>query len=93
MVFALVAGVDEAVGALVVQLHQHAHGAPLGPPEGAELQVLVPGQREEGVAAVHQVAGHEGVRVRDGGQRVGGGAGDEADHKEDLGVKSGEELL
>ena len=43
VVFALVAGVDEAVLALVVQLHQHAHGAPPGPPEGAELQVFVPG--------------------------------------------------
>jgi len=44
VVFTLIAGVDEAVLALVVQLHQHAHGAPLGPPERAELQVLVPGE-------------------------------------------------
>lgn len=44
VVFTLVAGIDEAVLALVVELHQHTHGAPLGPPERAELQVLVSGQ-------------------------------------------------
>lgn len=32
VVLTLIAGVDEAVLALVVQLHQHTHGAPLGPP-------------------------------------------------------------
>lgn len=82
--FALVAGVHEAVLALVVELHQHAHGAPHGPPQGTELQVLVAGQGQEGVAAVHQVAGHEGVGVGDGGQRVGGGASDQADDEENL---------
>lgn len=84
VVFTLVAGVDKTVLALVVELHQHTHGAPLGPPEGAELKVLVPGQGQEGVAAVHQVAGHQRVRVGDGGQRVGGGARNEADHEENL---------
>lgn len=87
VVFTLIAGIDEAVLALVVQLHQHTHGAPLGPPERAELQVLVPGQSQEGVASVHQVAGHQGVRVSDGGQGVGGGAGNEADDEEDLGIR------
>lgn len=87
MVFALVAGVDEAVLALVVQLHQHTHGAPLGPPERAELQVLVPGQSQEGIAAIHQVTGHQGVLVRDGGQRVGSRASDEADDEKDLGIR------
>lgn len=87
MVFTLIAGVDEAVLALVVQLHQHTHGAPLGPPERAELQVLVPGQSQEGITAVHQVTGHHGVRVSDGGQRVGSGASNEADDKEDLGIR------
>lgn len=58
VVFTLVAGVDEAVLALVVQLHQHAHGAPLRPSERAELQVLVSSQSQEGIAAVHQVTGH-----------------------------------
>lgn len=53
MVFALVAGVNKAVLSLIVQLHQHAHGAPLAPPEGAELPVLVPGQRQEGITAIH----------------------------------------
>lgn len=87
VVFTLIAGVDEAVLALVVQLHQHTHGAPLGPPERAELQVLVPGQSQEGIAAIHQVAGHQRVLVSDGGQRVGSGAGDEADDEEDLGIR------
>lgn len=93
VVLALVAGVDEAVLALVVQLHQHAHGAPLGPPQRAELQVLVSGQSQEGVSTVHQVAGHQGVEVRNGGQRVGGGAGDEANDKEDLGIVTGTSVL
>lgn len=84
MVFTFIAGVDKAVLALTVQLHQHAHGAPLGPPEGTELQVFIPAQRQEGVAAVHQVTGHQRVRVGDGRQRVGGGTSDEADNKEDL---------
>lgn len=84
VVFTLVAGVDEAVLALVVELHQHTHGAPLGPPKRAEFQVLVPGQSQEGIAAVHQVAGHQGVQVSDWGQRVGSGACDEAYHKENL---------
>lgn len=33
VVFALIAGVDKAVLALVVQLHQHTHSAPQGPAE------------------------------------------------------------
>lgn len=93
MVFTLIAGVDEAVLALVVQLHQHTHGAPPRPPQGAELQVLVPGQSQEGIAAVHQVTGHQGIRVSDGRQRVGGGTSNEADDKEDLGIKSGDDQL
>lgn len=88
MVFTLVAGVDETVLALVVQLHQHTHGAPLGPPERAELQVFVSGQSQKGVSPVHQVTSHQGVGISDGGQRVGGGAGDETDDKENLGVKT-----
>lgn len=88
MVFTLVAGVDKAVLALVVQLYQHTHGAPLGPPERAELQVLVSGQSQKGVSPIHQVTGHQGVRISDGGQRIGGGAGNEADDKEDLGIKT-----
>ena len=84
VVFALVAGVDKAVLALVVQLHQHAHGAPLAPPEGAELPVFVPGQSQEGIAAVHQVTGEHGVGVHDGRQGVGHGSRVEVDHKEHL---------
>lgn len=84
VVFTLVASVDETVLALVVELHQHTHGTPHGPPERTELQMLVPRQRQEGVAAVHQVAGHHGVGVGDGGQRVGSRPSDEPDDEEDL---------
>lgn len=87
VVFTFIAGVDEAVLALTVELHQHAHGAPLGPPEGAKLQVFVPAQRQEGIAAIHQVAGHQRVLVSDGGQRIGGGTSNEADNEEDLEVQ------
>jgi len=92
VVFTLIAGVDEAVLTLIVQLHQHTHGAPSGPPERAELQVLVSGQSQKGIAAIHQVAGHQGVWVSDGGQRVGGWAGNEADNEENL-SNSAEERL
>ena len=84
MVFTLIAGVNKAVLALIVKLHQHTHGAPHGPPERAELQVLVPGQGQKGITAVHQITGHQGIRVRDGGQRVGSGPSNEADNKENL---------
>ena len=84
VVFTLVAGVDEAVLALVVQLHQHTHGAPLAPPQRAELPVLVPGQGEEGVTAVHQVAGQQGVWIHDRGEGVDRGSRVQMDHKEHL---------
>lgn len=84
VVLALITGVDESVLALVVQLHEHAHGAPLGPPQGAELQMLVARQRQKGIAAIHQVARHQRIRVHYGGQGVRHGAGNQADHKEHL---------
>lgn len=84
VVFTFIAGVDKAVLALTVQLHQHTHGTPLGPPERTKLQVFIPAQRQEGIAAVHQVAGHQRVLVSDGWQRIGGGTSNEADNKEDL---------
>ena len=87
VVFTLIAGVDKAVLALVVQLHQHTHSAPQGPAEWAELQVLVPGQSQEGVASVHQVTGHQGVRVSNGRQWVKSRASNETDDKEDLGKR------
>lgn len=87
MMFTLIAGVDEAVLALVVQFHQHTHGAPLGPSQRAELQVFVPGQSKEGIAAIHQVTGHQGVHVGDGGQGVCSGASNETDDKEDLAMR------
>lgn len=81
---ALVARVHEAVLALIVQLHQHAHGAPLAPPEGAELPMLVPCERQEGVAAVHQITGEQRVRVNDGRQGVGHGSRVQVDDEEHL---------
>lgn len=84
MVLALIAGVDKAVLALIMQLHQHAHGAPLGPPQGAKLKVFVPGQGEESISAIHEIARHQGVRVYDWGQGVRHGASDQPDHKEHL---------
>lgn len=84
MMFTLIACVNKAVLALVVQFHQHTHGAPHGPPEGAELQVLIPGQSQKGITAIHQITGHQRVGVSDGGQGVGRGASNETDDEEDL---------
>lgn len=41
MVLAFIAGVNEAILALIVQFYQHTHGAPFGPPQRAEFKVLV----------------------------------------------------
>ena len=84
MVLAFIASVDKAILSLVVQLHQHAHGAPLTPPEGAKLPVFVPGESQEGITAIHQVTREHGVRVDDGRQGVGHGNRVEVDHKEHL---------
>lgn len=81
---ALVAGVDEPVLALVVQLHQHAHGAPLAAAQRAELPVFIPSQCQEGVPAVHQVAGEQRVGVHDGWQSVHHRSRVQVDHKENL---------
>lgn len=53
VVFTLIACVDKAVLALIMQLNQHAHGAPLAPSERAELPVFVPGQSQKGITAIH----------------------------------------
>lgn len=47
--------------------------------------MFVAGQRQEGVAAVHEVARHQGVWVYNRRQGVRHGAGDQPDHKEHLG--------
>lgn len=82
--FALVASVDKTVLSLVVELDQHAHGAPPASPERAEFPVLVPGQSQESVAAVHEVTGEHGVGVNNGRQGVDHGCRVEVDHKEHL---------
>lgn len=64
VVFALITGVDKAILALVVKFHQHTHRAPLGSSQRAEFQVLVTSQCQEGIAAVHQVTGHQGIWIR-----------------------------
>lgn len=85
VVLAFIASVDKAVLTLVVQLHQHTHGAPHGPPEGTELEMFVPGQGKECIAAIHKVTCHKGVRVRDWGQGICHGASNQPNHKEHLG--------
>lgn len=81
---ALVARVDEAVLALVVQLHQHAHGAPLTSPQRTELPVLVSGQRQKGITPIHEVTGQQRVRVHYGWEGVDDRPRVEVDNKEDL---------
>lgn len=53
VVLALIASVHKAVLALVMQLHQHAHCAPFASSQRAELPVLVPGQSQKGITAIH----------------------------------------
>lgn len=84
MVLALIASVDEAVLALVMQLHQHAHGAPLGPPQGAKLKMFIPGQSQESITAIHEVTCHQGIWVYNRGQGICHGACNQPDHKEHL---------
>lgn len=89
VVLALVAGVDKAVLALGVQLHQHAERGPLGAAQGGELPVLVSGKGEEGIAPIHEVTAEQGVGVDDGGQGVDDRPGVQVDHKEDLQERRG----
>lgn len=84
VMLALIASVDEAVLALGVQLHQHAQCGPLGPPQGGELPVLVPGEGEEGITPIHEVTAEQGVGVNNGGQCIDDRPCMEVDHKEDL---------
>lgn len=84
MVLTLIAGVNKAILSLVVQLNQHAHGAPLTPPERAELPVFVPCQSQEGIPAIHQVTGDQGVRVTDGWEGVSHGPRMKVDYEEHL---------
>lgn len=84
VVLALVARVHKAVLALVVQLHQHAHGAPFASSQRAELPVLVPGQCQKGVTAVHQVTRQQRVRVHDGWKGVDDWPSMEVDYKKYL---------
>lgn len=53
MVLAFIAGVDESVLTLIVQFHQHTHGAPFGPPQRAEFKVLVTRKRQKSISPIH----------------------------------------
>lgn len=84
VVLALIAGVDKAILTLCMQLHQHAHGRPLGSSERGEFQVLIPRKGEKRISTIHQVTGDERVRIDNGRQGVGSWTSDEADYEEDL---------
>lgn len=93
VVLALVAGVHKAVLALVVQLYQHTHCAPFASSQGAELPVLVPGQSQKGITAIHQVTGQQRVGVHDGWQGVNDWPGMEVDDKKHLVVERSGTML
>lgn len=84
MVFALIASVHKSVLALVVQLYQHAHCAPFTSSQRAELPVLVPGQSQKGITAIHQVTCQHRVGVHDGWQGVYDWPGMKVDNKKYL---------
>lgn len=84
VMLALVTGVHKAVLALVVQLYQHAHCAPFTPSQRAELPVLVPGQSQKGITAIHEVTAQHRVRVYDGWQGVDDRPGVKVDDKKHL---------
>lgn len=89
VVLALVTSIDKTILSLVVQFNEHAHGAPLAPPEGAELPVLVPCQSQEGITAIHQVTGEQWVGVHDGRQSVDHGPRMKVNHEEHLKQRRG----
>lgn len=46
--------------------------------------MLVPGEGEEGIASIHEIAAKQGVGVNNRGQRIDDRSSMEVDHKEDL---------
>jgi hypothetical protein len=65
VILAVIAGVDESVLALVVQLVQHGHCGVLGSPQGRKFVVLVSSQRQKCISSIHQIALDEWVRILD----------------------------
>lgn len=65
MGLAIVARVDELVLPLVMQFVQHGHGRIFGAAERREFVMPLAGHRQERVAAVHQVAIYERIRILD----------------------------
>lgn len=84
VMLALIARVHKAVLALVVQFHQHAHCAPFASSQRAELPVLVPGQSQKGIPAIHEITRQQRVRVHDGWKRVNDRPSMEVDNKKYL---------
>ena len=90
-----VAGVDE-VGSLVVQLIEHGLRGGTCSAQGGELPVPLPGHGEEGIPAVHEVAGDERVgvhRAPNGGVTHSWGL--QEDHEEHLeeGKRRGRDIM
>lgn len=81
---ASVAGVDELILSLGVQFVKQGHRRELDPPETGEFQMLLPGHCEEGVPPVHEIAGHERIRVLDGTEAGGALCRVKADREEHL---------
>lgn len=63
---AVVAGVNKLVLTLVMQLIQHGQSGELCAPQRRELKVLVAGEREEGIASIHQIACEQRIGILDG---------------------------
>ncbi len=84
VVFASVAGVDKCIFSLIVKFIQEDHCGEFGSSKRGELAVFLSGHGQEGVPAIQQIAGLNGVRVLDRGQVCCGLKGVEPDHKEYL---------
>lgn len=84
MVFAFITGIDKAILALGVQLHQHAQCGPLGATQGRKLPVLVSGQGEESITPIHEVTAQQWVRVHNWRQSVDNRPSMQVNYKEDL---------
>ncbi|KAH9400668.1 hypothetical protein TYRP_002239 [Tyrophagus putrescentiae] len=81
---AVIARVEEAVVAAVVQLVEHRQAGELGPPQAREFVMLITGKGEEGITTVHEITINQGIRVADRRQTGGGLTRVKAHHEEHL---------
>ena len=58
-----VAGVDKPILSLVVKLDQHGHGGERGSSQRWKFVVLLAGERQERVSAIHDVTVHQSIGV------------------------------